>query len=477
MKKKNVVLIVVDQLRYDSLGINGNNIVSTPHLDFLANEGYNFTNAYTATPSCVPARASLLTGLKPENHRHVGYEDGIEFDYPKTIATEFASHGYYCKCIGKMHVYPARKTCGFHHIELHDGYLHENRKYDKSYISQYTQTDDYLDWIKEKLGNDVDLIDLGLDCNSWVARPWQYEEKYHPTNWVVTRGLDFLRKRDTTMPFFLKLSFVRPHSPLDPPKYYFDMYANSDIPTPPKGDWIEKLGLTEATKNIYAKKGILKDEELRRATAAYYGLITHIDHQIGRFLIGLEEHNLLDDTIIAFVSDHGDEMGDHNLLRKGYPYQGSTHIPLFIYDRDINKSKEIDDIIELRDIFPTLIELATENETQGIDGKSIVKTIKNDEPIHEYIHGEHALDDYSSQFIITKDWKYIWYSKSGIEQLFNISNDENELKDLINENKEVANKLRDYLIQALKDREEGYVQDNKLIKGIKAKTTLDKKQR
>ena len=168
-------------------------------------------------------------------------------------------------------------------------------------------------------------------------------------------------------------------------------------------------------------------------------------------------------------------MGEHNLLRKGYPYQGSIHIPLFLYDIDINKSRDIDDIVELRDIFPTLIELATEKETKDIDGKSIVKTIKNDETIHEYIHGEHALDDYSSQFIITKEWKYIWYSQSGIEQLFNISKDENELNDLINKNKEVANKLRNYLIQNLKDREEGYVKDNKLIKGIKAKTTLNKK--
>ncbi|CAM3072453.1 arylsulfatase [Streptobacillus felis] len=479
MKKKNVVLIVVDQLRYDSLGINGNEIISTPHLDFLADEGYNFNNAYTATPSCVPARASLLTGLKPVNHGHVGYEDGIDFDYPKTIATEFSEHGYYCKCIGKMHVYPARRNCGFHHIELHDGYLHENRKYDKSYISQYTQTDDYLDWLKEKIGNEADLIDLGLDCNSWVARPWQYEEKYHPTNWVVTRGLDFLRKRDTTMPFFLKLSFVRPHSPLDPPKYYYDMYANTDFPTPPKGDWIEKLGLNQLTKSIYAKKGILKDDELKRAIAAYYGLITHIDHQIGRFLIGLEEHNLLDDTIIMFVSDHGDELGDHNLLRKGYPYQGSTHIPLFIYDKDINgkfKTKQINEIVELRDIFPTLIELATNNKTKDIDGKSMLTTIKDNEAIHEYLHCEHTLDDYSSQFIITKDWKYIWYSQTGVEQLFNISNDKKELHDLINENEEIATKLRNYLINELKDREEGYVENNKLVVGMKFNPTLSFKK-
>ena len=130
-EKKNVILIVVDQMRYDCMGINGNNIISTPNLNYLASEGYNFSNAYSIIPSCIPARASLITGLKAENHGRVGYEDEVEWNYPLTLATVFAERGYYTKCVGKMHVYPARKLCGFHHIDLHDGYLHSNRKFKK----------------------------------------------------------------------------------------------------------------------------------------------------------------------------------------------------------------------------------------------------------------------------------------------------------------------------------------------------------
>lgn len=263
--KRNVVLIVVDQLRYDCLGINGNEIISTPNLNRLATEGYNFTNAYCAVPSCIPARASLMTGLKPENHGRVGYEEEIEWDYETTLGSVFSQRGYYTKCIGKLHVYPSRKMCGFNHVELHDGYLHNNRKYGKKYSEQFGGTDDYLEWLKEKLGKDTDITDSGLDCNSWVARPWQFEEKYHPTNWVVTRGLDFLKKRDPTMPFFLKLSFVRPHSPLDPPEYYFNMYMEQaeKLPVPTIGEWEKDREYSKKTYSTVAKTGILPEHEIK----------------------------------------------------------------------------------------------------------------------------------------------------------------------------------------------------------------------
>ena len=491
-EKKNVILIVVDQMRYDCMGINGNNIISTPNLNYLASEGYNFSNAYSTIPSCLPARASLITGLKAENHGRVGYEDEVEWNYPLTLATVFSERGYYTKCVGKMHVYPARKLCGFHHIDLHDGYLHSNRKFKKKYGEQFAQTDDYLEWVQEKLGNDVDLTDLGLDCNSWVARPWQYEEKYHPTNWVVTKGLEFLRKRDMTMPFFLKLSFVRPHSPLDPPEYYFNMYMEQadKFPEVISGNWEKATGYSEKTNSIIAKKGIIPEHELKRAIAAYYGSITHIDHQIGRLLIGLEEHDLFENTVIVFMSDHGDQLGEHNLFRKAYPYQGSIHIPLIVYEKgkkDILQKESIDEIIEIRDILPTLVELGTGETENRTDGKSFAALMDTENEsldnqkiaskckIHDFLHGEHEMGEYSTQFILTKEWKYIWYSQTGEEQLFNLKKDPDERKDLINEKEysEIIQELRRYLIESLTGREEKYVENGRLVIGKHPKPTLN----
>lgn len=478
-KEPNIILIMVDQLRFDCLGVNGNPVISTPNLDMLASQGCNFKNAYTAVPSCIPSRAALMTGLSQENHGRVGYEDGVPWTYKKTLPGTFSSLGYQTECIGKMHVYPERNRIGFEHVVLHDGYLHAARKYDNPYGTQFDNVDDYLSWFKKKKGMDVDLMDNGLDCNSWVARPWMYEEELHPTNWVVTESIDFLKRRDPTVPFFLNMSFTRPHSPLDPPEYYFNMYKDimEEFPEITIGDWAENEGDRDPF-SIVATKGKYSKRDLDRMRAGYYGAVTHIDHQIGRFLMALEEHRLEQNTIILFVSDHGDQLGEHNLFRKSYPYQGSIHIPFIIYDpADLlkGKIKNSDEIVELRDIFPTLVDLATEKHVQDIDGISLRNCLTDETfSTRDYLHGEHSFGKDSNQYILTKEWKYIWYSIKDKEQLFHLTMDPNETKDK-SDNREYAQikkKLREILIDELRDREEGFVMEDNLTRQNKSNATL-----
>lgn len=479
MSNPNIILIMVDQMRYDCVGVNGNDIISTPNIDMMANQGYNFENAYTAVPTCIPSRAALLTGLSQKNHGRVGYEDGIEWNYKNTIAKEFNRLGYQTECIGKMHVYPERRRLGFEHIELHDGYMHFSRKYNKKYSTQFDNVDDYLSWFREKKGYSVDLMDNGLDCNSWVSRPWQHDEELHPTNWVVKKGIDFLRRREQDLPFFLKLSFTRPHAPLDPPPYYFNMYMDmlDELPDVKVGEWAKNIGINESVSTI-STKGKLKNRDLKRLISAYYGSITHIDHQIGRFLIALKEHGLDKNTVIMFLSDHGDQLGEHNLFRKAYPYQGSIHIPFILYDpANIldGKVKKIKSLVELRDVFPSLIDISTNEIVNDIDGKSFKKCLYDSSySINNYIHGEHSFGEDSSQFIVTSEWKYIWFPVKNKEQFFDLKNDPNELKNEINNIDfiEVINELRNYLIEELNDREEGYVINGKLQKKQHIKPTL-----
>lgn len=125
--KPNILLIMTDQLRGDCLGYAGHPEVKTPYLDTLASRGVSFENTYSACPSCIAARAALHTGMSQEHHRRVGYQDGIPWDYPHTLAGELSKSGYYTQCVGKMHVHPLRSYLGFHHVELHDGYLHSAR--------------------------------------------------------------------------------------------------------------------------------------------------------------------------------------------------------------------------------------------------------------------------------------------------------------------------------------------------------------
>lgn len=489
--KPNIILIMADQFRYDAIGAHGNANISTPTLNEMISKGIDFSNAYSATPTCIPARASLMSGLSQINTGIVGYEEGLDWNFPNYLGGAFAERGYYAKAIGKMHVSPPRKLCGFHHVELHDGYMHATRKESRPTNQTYEYTDDYLSWLRNELRHNVDLHDNGLDCNSWVARPFPYEERLHPTNWAVEKSIDFLKKRDPTMPFFLKLSFVRPHQPLDPPEYYFNMYLNefNNISGPDYGKWAEELGLLDDVEKVDSLTGKLSDIDYKRMVAGYYGLVTHMDHQINRFLISLKEHEQLKNSIILFTSDHGEQLGVHGLFRKGFAYQDSIHIPLIVYDPGQNIAptsllkKEVDHLVELRDILPTLVDLATGDELENVDGKSfrplmLKHTKLEDLDWRKYIHGEHILAEHSNQYIVGEEWKYIWMTQTGLEQLFNLLEDPEEKYDLSNlpEHEEVLEKMRNLLIKELEDRPEGFVENDQLISGKKQSPGLPKNQ-
>lgn len=148
--KPNVLLITTDQMRFDCLHYLNHPVIQTPNLDELARKGVVFTSAYSATPSCIPARAAILTGMSQRNHGRVGYQDKVPWTYEYTMPGEFAKAGYHTQCIGKMHVYPTRNLCGFHNIELHDGYMHYNRNRSTSTaLEWWDYTDDYLPWLRE----------------------------------------------------------------------------------------------------------------------------------------------------------------------------------------------------------------------------------------------------------------------------------------------------------------------------------------
>ncbi|MCM0646862.1 arylsulfatase [Clostridium swellfunianum] len=477
--KPNVILIEVDQMRGDCLGILGHPVVETPYLDTMASHGYLFDSAYSATPTCVPARASILTGMSQKSHGRVGYMDKVDWNYEHTIASEFANAGYHTQAIGKMHVYPTRNLCGFHNVVLHDGYFHYCRNSNVPMSEHFDQCDDYLNWLKEKNVN-IDLIDSGLECNSWISRPWMHSEEFHPTNWVTAQSIDFLRRRDPRKPFFLKMSYVRPHSPLDPPEVYYNQYINEDIEDSPIGDWADTEDKEASGKIFNCTKGIVNKKALKRAKASYYGLITHIDHQIGRFLQVLSEYNCLNNSIILFTSDHGDLLGDHNLFRKTYPYQGSISVPFIIYDPGKllgeNRGQTISKVVELRDIMPTLLDIAGVDIPDTVDGKSIRILIEGNlnGNWREYIHGEHSGGAVSNHYIVTEKDKYIWYSQTGQEQYFNLKTDPKELHDLIGDDKYSSRiqDLRSKLIKELEGREEGYTDGNKLIVGRAPKECL-----
>ena len=481
-KRKNIVLLMTDQLRGDCMGCAGHPDVKTPYLDTLASKGVRFENAYSACPSCVPARAALHTGLTQESHRRVGYADGIRWEYPHTMAGELTKAGYYTQCVGKMHVDPLRNYLGFCHVELHDGYLHYYRDPEIPYRENQKQADDYFHWLKQEKGIDCDVTDTGLECNSWVARPWIYEEKYHPTNWVTDRSIDFLRRRDPDMPFFLFTSYLRPHPPFDAPQCYFDMYRNKELTPPVVGDWCDEEALRARGRIFDSDTGPLDPELVREMQIGYYACITHLDHQIGRLIQALVENKLYDDTIILFVSDHGELLGDHHLFRKSRAYQGSSRVPFLVSGGGFRPEKPGSvktDVVELRDVMPTVLEAAGVQIPDSVEGISLWNTALKESgtpEVREYLHGEHTLGEASSHWIITRDEIYIWYSQTGEEQYFRIAEDPDELHNLIGSEtaKERVEALRGLLIQELQDREEGFVREGRLVTGCEPIVWLTK---
>ena len=466
----NILLIMCDQFRGDCLSFLDHHDVKTPYLDYLASKGTVFNRAYSATPSCIPARATLLTGMSQDRTGRVGYEDGITFDYEHYLAQGLRDNHYQTACIGKMHVHPPRLSCGYEILKLHDGYIGKYRRATLPYWMHQDVSDDYMRYLRDKLGKDADVNNAGSENNSWVMSVWPYADDTHPTNWVANESIEFLKTRDRTRPFFLTASFVRPHPPFDAPRQYLDMYINKELHEPVSGDWDNVEATLKDGKVMDSIHGCSDDELRHQALAGYYACITHIDHQIGRIITALENDGTFNDTIIIFTSDHGEMLFDHHLFRKVVPYEGSTHIPLIVHvgkniartDAHISES-----IVELRDIMPTILDMCHLDIPDTCDGLSFKNDLTDNIKLDRtYLHGEHSGNyEQSNQWILTDKYKYIWFTQTDIEQFFDMQNDREERHNLIDDEnlKDEIDYHRQLLIKELEGREEGYTDGERLI--------------
>ncbi|MDA3959593.1 MAG: arylsulfatase [Planctomycetota bacterium] len=466
----NILLIVADQWRSDTLGCAGHPCVQTPHLDRLAADGIRFRNAYSATPTCVPARASLMTGLSQRRHGIVGYTEAVDFNYDVTLAGTLADAGYHTQCVGKMHVKPYRNLMGFHNVVLHDGYLHSVQ----SKTDDYTLYDDYLPDLRRRLGRpEADFLDTGVGCNGYAVNPWCYPEELHPSAWVTDQAVDFLhRRRDPSKPFFLKVSYHRPHPPLDPPLSMLERYRDAAVPDPITGDWAEEWQLPHGTS---VESPVPHDAaQINLARRAYYAQCTHIDMQINRLVHAMMRRGAINNTAIMFVSDHGDMLYDHNQIAKAMPFEASAGIPCIVRPpstwADAPRGQVCDQVVELRDVLATCCDFAG-IERPDNDGISMLGAARGEES-RDWLHGEHERGDWSNQWLTDGHSKYIWWSQTGREYLFDLDADPLERHDLSAKDPETVALWRQRLIGELAGREEGFVQAGQLEAGRPQKPAL-----
>jgi arylsulfatase A-like enzyme len=420
----NIVFILTDQWRADCLGILGTPSVETPRLDMLARKGTLFTASYSACPSCVAARASIFTGLRPTTHGRLGYQDRVPWRYTDTLCDVLGRGGYQTHCVGKTHFYPQRTHLGFQGMDSYEA----AQNFDGDYVN------DYWEWLREKGGGLYAEQDHGVDWNSWVARPSHLPEALHNNTWCVTKALDFARRRDKTRPFFLNISFHRPHPPIDPPQAYFDLFKDKPLPPAPVGDWAKAHGIKPDTVDAWQAK--IPDADLDRARRAYYAQIAHIDSQIGRFMMNMREMKA-GPTWYVFTSDHGEMLGDHHLFRKTYAYEGSAKTPLIIMPPKGSAVHECDAPVSQQDLMPTLLEIAGLPIPDAVEGRSLVSLCRDPSARKDwraYVHGEHSAcydADLGMQFVTDGREKFIWYTRTGREQFFDLVRDPGECRDLI----------------------------------------------
>ncbi len=461
-RRPNVLLLMADQMRGDCLGSAGHPCLRTPHLDRLAREGARFDRAYSSTPSCTPARAGLLTGLKPWNHGMLGYNE-VAGRYDNELPRMIREQGYDAVGIGKMHYHSQRNRHGFRRTLLDES----GRVESAGFVSDYRQ------WFaREAPGLDPDAT--GIGWNDHRMAPYALPERLHPTRWTGDRAVEYLESYERAEPFFLKVSFARPHSPYDPPERHLAPYREAEIPERFVGDWAEAHALRGAARfPDDLARGDLGPEPPRLARMGYYGNVAFIDETIGRIFEVLERRGWWDDTLILFTADHGDMLGDHHLWRKTFAYESSARIPMLLrwpsWLLAARRGRVFHQPVELRDVLPTFLHAAAGGYDESrFDGRSLLELVAG-----EARRWRETLDlEHSTCYWPENQWtgltdgrtKYVYYAPTGLQQLFDLTEDPHELHDLALD-PESAPRLREWrgrMIEELAERGEPYVVDGDL---------------
>jgi arylsulfatase A-like enzyme len=425
----NFLLFITDQLRADHLGGYGNRMVRTPHLDRLAANSWLAERCYVASPVCMPNRATLMTGRWPSAHgvRHNGIPLSLR---ARTFVDQLREANYRTALVGKGHlqnmtgkaaVWPPQGQA-----RVPEAWSDEAGRYDQEWgpawraspehdmALPYYGFDDvvlaidhgdavgghYQRWLEREhpdvaaMAGQAHAIptpnyELAAAGQAWRTR---VPEACHPTAYVADqtmRLLDTYAQAD--QPFFLQCSFPDPHHPFTPPGHYWDMYSPDDVALPASFDitgcelpphlaWAHRMRddgkAVKHTPALFA----CSEREAREAIALNYGAITFIDDMIGKVLAHLAERGLADNTVVIFTSDHGDYMGDHQLLWKGpMHYQSIIQVPFLWYDpQGASHGSRNRALCSTADIAPTVLARAGVPLFNGIQGESILPLIAGD---------------------------------------------------------------------------------------------------
>jgi arylsulfatase A-like enzyme len=460
-QRPNILLIMCDQLRWDAVGFAGNPIVRTPNLDRLAGSGVCFENAYCASPVCSPARASWLTGLYPHAHKQLrnygpirGKTWGSHLPPCTTIGDVLKQAGYRCGMIGPWHL-------GDDHLPQH-GFV----DYWKPYRYQGPDHPDLLAEHFDRIGvpNIYEDAEKHVQYGNTLGFADLTDPRQQRTTWTIDHSIEFL-KRYGDESFFLFASIKDPHPLMVSAPELLDHYPLDDIPLP------DTLRDPLAGKPAYHERskfripGTVTDEQIREMIARYYALVTHIDTQVGRLLGTLDSLKFREDTIVVFMSDHGEMLGDHGFTEKCLMYEASVRVPCLVsWPQALPAGSRVTAPLSGVDLMPTLLDLAIGDPPRDIDGHSVANAIRaghepDSRPIFAEIAGQEVIyrgseaRDQFAAHVMVRDgkWKYVW-NRFDTDELYDLESDTNEMRNLALQSERVSriSELRHLIVQMVK---------------------------
>ncbi|MEK6795624.1 MAG: sulfatase-like hydrolase/transferase [Spirochaetota bacterium] len=429
-RQPNILWLMTDEQRTDSLGCYGSPWVKTPCLDRLAREGVVFENAITPAPACVPARVSIATGKMPHEtgcwHNEWRAEEPLAF-----LTHHFADAGYQTAGFGKMHFNAKNKAF---------------QTQEEITLSSHV---DYFDYAKIYDESEFDVVKYPGDKSRWILGgkfPAPLEETSEHI--VASKALDWLAGRDTQKPFLLKVSFNGPHTPVVPPAPYDTMIREGDIRFPDNTmhfpadhpEWTSRL-----IQSGYADASRLSMAQQRAMRRYYYGYASFLDMEFGRVISYLEKENILDNTIIAFTSDHGTHLGDFGLIQKQTFFDPVIRVPLiFRYPNAMRSGTRLSSPASTASLLPTLLDAAGISPPADVAPSltSSSDTDKASPVMSEFMYTpQHIRRDDKFMMIRDRSWKLSFvldaYPRSA---MLTATNDRNE-RDRIHEKSGVADLL------------------------------------
>ncbi|HCK08389.1 MAG: choline-sulfatase [Gemmatimonadetes bacterium] len=469
MKKPNVLFVMTDQQRWDTIAALGNGHIYTPNMDRLVRRGVSFNWGYSSCPVCVAARYTVRTGCEPLKTRRfsngrvppiAGQSEEMTDRCGPYIAQTMRSHGYRTFGIGKFHTGPWNEDIGY------DVHLHSEEMYR---TPEQRAADGYAGWIARE-HPEFDYIEaLQGERTEMYYMPQVSPLPAHLTveAWAADRAVEQIRV-DDERPYFGFVSFIGPHPPFAPPVPFNRMYDPDRMPNPIYGE----IETDHADEQIpYMNRIIwaddITDSHARVLKARYYGEISYIDDCLGRILDTVESRKDADNTVICFFSDHGEHLGDHRAWQKESFFDASNHIPFLVsWPTTLPKDQRRDELVCLTDLFAIATGAAGQTETR--DGSDVLGVLIGDVDPREHVIGWYGVPGKADFKVMVRhgESKYIYLANGGREQLFNLVEDPQELRDRSKTDSDVLESLREIAISQCEQPEAEGALENGTLKAF-----------